>query len=251
MVHFAGHLCEELLKAQKTGKNAEKAVGGTSRDALWVKAAAAAAEAAVTGGYGRDQAPLTLAAALTFFIFERHTPKTAPSSKQVAEAAGIRVDALMAAYVEDLLPHMEVRMHVADQCMERAKPSDSHLILIIDVRVLRSFSKLHKPRSYHRKMLLLSSVRLHRSRQIGGRSHLVSGVEPAPVPEQHPQGMLQLPRVSLHRVQTARQPAMPTPRVAKLPMRCPRGRPRRPRAHLLQKLTLIWTWTVLVAPIAA
>ena len=74
---------------QKAAKAPDKGVSGSAaRDALWAKAAVAAAEKAVDSGRGRDQPPMALAAALTFFVFERHTPKTAPSSKQVADAAG-------------------------------------------------------------------------------------------------------------------------------------------------------------------
>lgn len=102
--HFAAQLCEEMLKANKASKGP-----GPGRDALWTKAAIAAAEHAVANGYGRDQPPLTLAAALTFLIFERHTPKTAPSAKQVADAAGISEADLMTAYCEDVLTYMEVR----------------------------------------------------------------------------------------------------------------------------------------------
>jgi hypothetical protein len=102
--HFATRLCEEVLKANKSGS---KGVG-LSRDALWTKAVCAAADVAVSNGIGREQPPLTLAAALTFFVFERHTPKTAPSMKQVAESAGISEEDLMGAYCVDVLTNMEV-----------------------------------------------------------------------------------------------------------------------------------------------
>jgi hypothetical protein len=102
--HFAAQLCDELLRVTK---GAGKTVA-PGRDLLWTKAVCAAAEAAVRNGFGRDQPPLTLAAALTFFVFERHTPKTAPSTKQVSEAAGIKEEDLMSAYIVDVLPNMEV-----------------------------------------------------------------------------------------------------------------------------------------------
>ena len=104
--HLAAQLCDELLKASKEGKAAPPRGITPARDALWTRAVIHTAERAISHGLNRDHEPLTLAAALTLFNFERHTPKTAPSSKQVAEAAGLTEEQLMAAYFA-LLPHIE------------------------------------------------------------------------------------------------------------------------------------------------
>ena len=106
VAHYTAQLCEELLKSsRRDGKSSEHgAKSSAARNALWIKAAVAAAERAVLGGYGRDQPPLAFAAAITLMIFERNTPfgkpKTAPNAAQVAEAAAIPTDALMRAYEE-------------------------------------------------------------------------------------------------------------------------------------------------------
>ena len=108
--YLAQQLCSDLLRASKERGKRDSAGRGqpasAARDQLWAKAACAAAEYAGSNGFCRDQPVLTLAAALALFIFERHTPKTAPSPKQVAESAGLREDAMLTVYVE-LLPHME------------------------------------------------------------------------------------------------------------------------------------------------
>jgi hypothetical protein len=106
VAHYTAQLCEELLKSsRRDGKSSEHgAKSSAARNALWIKAAVAAAERAVLGGYGRDKEPLAFAAAITLMIFERNTPfgkpKTAPNAAQVAEAAAISTDALMRAYEE-------------------------------------------------------------------------------------------------------------------------------------------------------
>ena len=106
VAHYTAQLCEELLKSsRRDGKSSEHgAKSSAARNALWIKAAVAAAERAVLGGYGRDKEPLAFAAAITLMIFERNTPfgkpKTAPNAAQVAEAAAIPTDALMRAYEE-------------------------------------------------------------------------------------------------------------------------------------------------------
>ena len=106
--HLAAQLCEELLKGGSTKGSAP------SRDALWTRAVIHTAECALRKGI--DQPHLALAGALTLFNFERHTPKTAPSPKQVAEAAGLAEDALMEAYL-DLLPHMEERLDASQKAI--------------------------------------------------------------------------------------------------------------------------------------
>ena len=124
--HLAAQLCDELLRAGKTG--------GPSRDALWTRAVIHTAECALSVGDVSSAlntgalTPLALAAALTFFNFERHTPKTAPQSKQVAEAAGIQDENLMAAYMA-LLPFIEVggasTAHKPPSTASHCRPSPS------------------------------------------------------------------------------------------------------------------------------
>jgi hypothetical protein len=82
--HLAAQLCDELLRAGKEAKGggARAGQGPPARDALWTKAVITTAECALSRGLARDAPALTLAAALTLFNFERHTPKTAPSAKQ-------------------------------------------------------------------------------------------------------------------------------------------------------------------------
>jgi len=92
--HLAAQLCDELLRASKEGRGggAPARALTPARDALWTRAVINTAERALSHGLGRDQPALTLAAALTLFNFERHTPKTAPSAKQVRgrPEAGVR-----------------------------------------------------------------------------------------------------------------------------------------------------------------
>jgi hypothetical protein len=79
--HFAGLLCDDLLRTAKEGRAKSGLTG--NRDFFWIKAARATAEFAVGNGFGRDAPPLSLGAAIALLIFERHAHKTPIGAAQV------------------------------------------------------------------------------------------------------------------------------------------------------------------------